>query len=43
MTLKEMLLAGGLAVLAGPALADCADRITFLEETLDDASRQRSR
>lgn len=39
MTLKQMLLAGGLAVLAGPALADCADRITFLEEALDDASR----
>ena len=39
MTLKQMLLAGSLAVLAGPALADCADRITFLEEALDDASR----
>ena len=39
MTLKQMLLAGGLAVLAGPALADCTDRITFLEEALDDASR----
>ena len=39
MTLKQMLLAGGLAVFAGPALADCADRITFLEEALDDAAR----
>ncbi|TJZ90839.1 hypothetical protein FA743_13085 [Paracoccus gahaiensis] len=39
MTLKQILLAAGLALVAGPAAADCADRITFLEEVLDDAAR----
>ncbi|TJZ79894.1 hypothetical protein [Paracoccus hibiscisoli] len=39
MTLKHIILAAGLAVFAGPALADCADRITFLEDVLDDAAR----
>lgn len=39
MTLKQILLAAGVALVAAPAAADCADRITFLEEVLDDAAR----
>ncbi|WP_405403275.1 hypothetical protein [Paracoccus sp. Ld10] len=39
MTLKQMLLAGGLVLIAAPAIADCSDRIAFLEEGLDDAAR----
>ena len=38
MILKQIFLGAGLAVFAGPALADCADRITFLEDVLDDTA-----
>lgn len=39
MTMKQILLAAGLALVAGPAAADCADRITFLEEVLDESAK----
>lgn len=39
MTIRKMLLATTLVLMAGPVAANCADRITFLEEVLDEAAR----
>ncbi|MEE2861060.1 MAG: hypothetical protein ACU0DH_01485 [Paracoccus sp. (in: a-proteobacteria)] len=38
MALKRVLLAAGLALAAGSAAADCADRIAFLDEVLLEAA-----
>lgn len=39
MIAKRMLLAAGLGLMAAPAMADCAERIAYLEGALDEAAR----
>ncbi|WP_265502033.1 hypothetical protein [Paracoccus beibuensis] len=39
MALTKILLALGIGIAAGPAAANCADRIAFLEEVLDEAAK----